>query len=189
MTKLAPFMFALALATCQMPLRDAAAQIQRGPNLSANGLPFLFSPRAGYLGPPVAVHNGFRAPFPFVYPRTGRVSIPVPGGPPPMAPLPPPEAPPLAYAPPPPPPPLGWVFLPYTACLEPDCRTLIVSVGADGLNVRVAPNGPVILALVNGTPLIPLRGDGRWALVTAACNLAPTGLWSWTANVSLGGCL
>ncbi len=37
----------IALAT------PAAAQIQPGPNIAPNGLRFTFSPRFGYLGPPV----------------------------------------------------------------------------------------------------------------------------------------
>jgi hypothetical protein len=37
----------------------AEAQIQPGPNISPNGFRFTFSPRAGYIGPPVAI---FRAP-------------------------------------------------------------------------------------------------------------------------------
>ena len=32
----------------------AIAQIQPGPNISPNGIPFTFSPRFGYLGPPAA---------------------------------------------------------------------------------------------------------------------------------------
>jgi hypothetical protein len=185
------FVILLALTLALMP-STARAQIQPGPNLTPSGRPFLYAPRAGYLGPPVAVHRAENAPFPLVYPRTGGVSIPVPAGPVPVVPppAPPPSPPPLAYAPPPLPPPLGWVFAPYTACVESGCETLFVSVpGADALNVRTVPNGPVTLALVNGTPLIPLQQDGRWALVAAACSLDPTGLWSWTAGVSVASCL
>jgi hypothetical protein len=91
--------------------------------------------------------------------------------------------PPLEYAPPQAPPPLGFVWGRYTACIEPDCRSVIVSVGADGLNVRVAPNGPVVLALANGVPVIPLRREGDWLLVAAACPLVPT----FTASITAGG--
>jgi hypothetical protein len=58
-----------------------AAQIQPGPNLSPSGRPFLFAPRAGYLGPPAAI-------------------FPLPYGPPPLA-YGPPGPPPVAYGPPP----------------------------------------------------------------------------------------
>lgn len=64
----------------------AHAQLQPGPNLTPSGRPFLYAPRAGYLGPPVAVHSAARAPFPLVYWRTGAVSIPAR----PMTPPPPP---------------------------------------------------------------------------------------------------
>jgi hypothetical protein len=61
----ASFVFALALASCQMPLRNAAAQIQPGPNISPNGYRFTFSPRAGYIGPPAAIFPLFAyAPLP-----------------------------------------------------------------------------------------------------------------------------
>src|SRR6516225_6184266 len=71
--------------------------------------------------------------------------------------LPPVAAPPVQAAPIPPVPPLGWVYQPYTVCGDPPrCSMGVVSVQADGLNVRVAPNGPPIMALVNGTPLYPL---------------------------------
>jgi hypothetical protein len=95
---------------------------------------------------------------------------------------------PIAQAQPPGPPPLGWVFVPYTSCGDPSCGVIYVSVAADGLNVRTVPNGPPVLALVNGTPLIPLQRDGNWMLVAAACNLTPTFLWSWTAGVPLDRC-
>jgi len=108
--------------------------------------------------------------------------------------------PPLAYAPlppvvipppvdPPPPVPLGWVYRYYAPCADPDCSTLVVSVGADGLNVRALPRGPVMLSLVNGTPLIPMQKDGDWVLVAPACALVPTWTWSWTAGVPLSVCL
>jgi hypothetical protein len=109
-------------------------------------------------------------------------------GPSPMVlapPLGPWSAPPLAYAPAQPPlaPPLGWLFGRYTACIEADCRSVIVSVGADGLNVRAAPNGPIVLALANGVPVIPLQRQGDWLLVAAACPLVPT----FTASITAGG--
>jgi hypothetical protein len=72
--------------------------------------------------------------------------------------LPPVAAPPVQAAPIPPVPPLGWVYGPYTMCGDPPrCSMGIVNVPADGLNVRVAPNGPPAMSLVNGTPLIPLQ--------------------------------
>jgi hypothetical protein len=93
------------------------------------------------------------------------------------------------YGPPPPPlPPLGWVFYRYAPCADEKCSTLIVNVGADGLNVRVSPNGYPIVALVNGTPLIPLQRQADWVLVAPACDLTPTFAWSWTAGVSLARC-
>lgn|SRR5262249_6399909 len=107
-------------------------------------------------------------------------------------------APPLAYAPlppvaevlpPPPPPPLGWVYSGYTTCADPGCSTLFVTVPADGLNVRADPNGPAILALVNGTPVLPIQRQGNWVLVAPACALEPTGAWSWTHGVPLSVCL
>src|SRR5262249_1085273 len=56
---------------------------------------------------------------------------------------------------PPGPPPIGWVYGPYTQCANPpQCSMGVVNVYADGLNVRVAPNGLPIMALVNGVPLI-----------------------------------
>src|SRR5215831_13793394 len=108
----------------------------------------------------------------------------------------PPPPPPMAYAPlppavieAPPPPPMGWVYTGYTSCADPSCGTLFVSVPADGLNVRVDPNGPAVMSIVNGTPLVVVQRQGDWTLVAAACNLAPTGLWSWTHGVALSGCV
>jgi len=102
----------------------------------------------------------------------------------------------MAYAPlppavieAPPPPPMGWVYTGYTSCADPSCGTLFVSVPADGLNVRVDPNGPAVMSIVNGTPLVVVQRQGDWTLVAAACNLAPTGLWSWTHGVALSGCV
>ena len=89
----------------------------------------------------------------------------------------------------PPPPPLGWLYGPYTMCADPPrCSMGVVNVPADGLNVRVTPNGPPVMSLVNGTPLIPLQREGDWLLVAAACDLTPTFVWSWTANVPLNRC-
>jgi len=83
------------------------------------------------------------------------------------------------------PPPIGWVYAPYTVCGELGCQ---VNVQADGLNVRVAPNGPPVMSLVNGTPLIPLDKQGDWLLVAPACDLTPTWAWSWNAGVPLNRC-
>ena len=67
---------------------------------------------------------------------------------------------------PPGPPPLGWVYGPYTMCGDPPrCSTGVVNVQADGLNVRVTPNGPPVMSLVNGTPIIPLNKQGDWLLI------------------------
>jgi hypothetical protein len=87
------------------------------------------------------------------------------------------------------PPPIGWVYGPYTMCGDPPrCSMGVVNVPADGLNVRVAPNGPPVMSLVNGTPLIPLQKQGDWLLVAPACDLTPTWAWSWTAGVPLNRC-
>ena len=87
------------------------------------------------------------------------------------------------------PPPLGWVYGPYTSCGNPpQCSMGVVNVGADGLNVRVVPNGPVIMALTNGTPLYPVQRSGDWLLVAVGCDLTPTWAWSWTAGVPLNRC-
>jgi len=173
---------ALLLAT-----PSALAQVQPGPNLTPNGIPYTYSPRAGafFLRRPPYSPRLFLPPLPTVLPAP-------PIGVPPIAPAPPP--PPLAYAPeaapPPPPQPLGWVFTRYTVCPEPrSCPVVFVSVGADGLNVRPAgPDSPPIVALVNGTPLVVLDRRGSWTLVAPACPLAPTPLWSWTAGVPLVAC-
>jgi len=103
--------------------------------------------------------------------------------------LPPVAAPPVQAAPIPPAPPLGWVYGPYTMCGDPPrCSTGVVNVPADGLNVRVAPDGPPVMSLVNGTPLIPLDKQGDWLLVAPACDLTPTWAWSWNAGVPLNRC-
>ena len=105
--------------------------------------------------------------------------------PPPVAALPPP-----VDAPPAGPVPLGWVYGPYTMCTDPKCTGMYVSVGADGLNVRTAPDGPVVASLANGVPLIPMGQDGKWVLVAPACPLAPTYTWSVTAGgVPLSVCM
>ena len=95
----------------------------------------------------------------------------------------------VTVAPPPGPPPLGWVYGPYTMCGDPPrCSMGVVNVQADGLNVRVVPNGQPVMSLVNGVPLIPLQREGDWLLVAAACDLTPTWAWSWTAGVPLNRC-
>jgi hypothetical protein len=92
------------------------------------------------------------------------------------------------------PPPIGWVYAPYTRCavpvpVSPGCvMGVIVDVPAEGLNVRTVPNGPPIMALVNGTPLWPVTRQGNWLLVAAGCDLTPTWAWSWTAGVPLNRC-
>jgi hypothetical protein len=87
------------------------------------------------------------------------------------------------------PPPIGWVYGPYTQCADPPrCAMGMVSVAADGLNVRVTPNGPAVMALVNGVPLIPVTWQGPWILVAAGCDLTPTFASSWTAGVPLNRC-
>jgi hypothetical protein len=85
------------------------------------------------------------------------------------------------------PPPIGWVYRPYTICGWP-FDGCFVNVQADGLNVRVAPNGPPVMSLVNGTPLVPLQKQGDWLLVAPACDLTPTWAWSWNAGVPLNRC-
>ena len=87
------------------------------------------------------------------------------------------------------PPQIGWVYGPYTQCADPPrCSMGVVNVQADGLNVRVAPNGPPVMSLVNGAPLIPLQKQGDWLLVAPACDLTPTWAWSWDADVPLNRC-
>jgi hypothetical protein len=86
-------------------------------------------------------------------------------------------------------PPIGWVYAPYTICGDPPrCSTGVVNVPADGLNVRMTPNGYPVLSLVNGTPLIPFQKQGDWLLVAPACDLTPTWAWSWNAGVPLNRC-
>jgi hypothetical protein len=168
-----------------MALRPANAQIQPGPNLSPQGIPFVFSPRTGYLGAPVSAHNGFRNPYPIMYP--GGVSIPaLPTAY--AAPLPPPVD---ESIPAPPLPSLGWLFGRHTVCLDPPgCSQIVVSVGADGLNIRTVPNGPIVAALANGTPIIPLQQADGWILVAVPCPLMPTFTFSVTAGgVPLSVCI
>jgi hypothetical protein len=87
------------------------------------------------------------------------------------------------------PPPIGWVYGPYTQCANPpQCFMGVVTVQADGLNVRTVPNGPPVMALVNGTFLYPLQRQGDWLLVAPACDLTPTWAWSWNAGVPLNRC-
>jgi hypothetical protein len=87
------------------------------------------------------------------------------------------------------PPPIGWVYGPYTQCANPpQCSMGVVNVPADGLNVRIVPNGLPVMSLVNGTPLIPLQKQGDWLLVAPACDLTPTWAWSWNAGVPLNRC-
>src|SRR5262249_34288399 len=87
------------------------------------------------------------------------------------------------------PPPIGWFYGAYTKCeTPPQCSMGMVSVQADGLNVRVVPNGQPVMSLVNGTPLIPLQKQGDWLLVAPACDLTPTWAWSWNAGVPLNRC-
>jgi len=108
-----------------------------------------------------------RAPYAFYAPPPVYVPPPVAEAPPPIAPA-----------------PLGWVFGRYTVCTDPPgCRAVVVSVGVDGLNVRAAPDGPVVGALANGVPVVPLDRAGPWVLVAPGCPLVPT----WTASVTAGG--
>jgi hypothetical protein len=109
----------------------------------------------------------------------------LPWFPPPVYYAPPP---PPVYVPPPPPGPLGWVYGPYT--YRDPSGAVWVSVGADGLNVHTAPNGPTVLALANGTPVVPLRHEGNWVEIAAGCALAPTYTYSVTAGgVPLSVCV
>ena len=87
------------------------------------------------------------------------------------------------------PPPIGWVYGPYTQCANPpQCSMGVVNVDASGLNVRTVPNGPPVMALVNGVPLYPVTRQGDWILVATACDLTPTWAWSCTAGVPLNRC-
>jgi hypothetical protein len=87
------------------------------------------------------------------------------------------------------PPPIGWVYAPYTQCANPpQCSMGMVNVQADGLNVRVVPNGQPVMSLVNGTVFYPLQRQEDWLLVAPACDLTPTWAWSWNAGVPLNRC-
>jgi hypothetical protein len=185
----------------------ARAQVQPGPNIGPGG-PFTYSPRFGYLGPPrpmppgptvlagtgpgddrqcsvgdiackcaeqtlqdgeVAESTEQKADYDRCIARAQR--------------------PPAQVTVAPSPPPLGWVYGPYTSCADPPrCSQGVVNVQADGLNVRTAPNGPAVMALVNGTPFVPLQREGNWFLIAPVCELTPTWAWSWTANVPLNRC-
>lgn len=167
---------AFALVSCQAPLRTAHAQgIYMGRDGRAHAQVIVSPDGRGWPVAPTFCTPGF-GPCPVVLGAA---------------------VPPLAYAPPPPPPvetappppPVGWVYGPYTACDDPPrCSIGVVSVAADGLNVRATPDGLPVMALVNGTPLIPLGRQGRWLLVAAGCDLTPTFAWSWTAGVPLNRC-
>jgi hypothetical protein len=148
----------------------AHPQVIAGPNGSVWPVTPTFCP-LGWSPCPIALGP----PIPLAPPAPPALPLPVP---------------PAAYAPPPPPPPLGWVFYRYAPCASPDCGTLVVQVGADGLNVRAAPAGfgIVLLALANGTPILPIQRSGDWVLVAAACPLAPTYTYSITAGVPLSVC-
>jgi len=95
------------------------------------------------------------------------------------------------------PPPIGWVYAPYIQCPDKPglygllglyCPLVVVTVPAAGLNIRTVPNGPAVMALVNGTPLYPVRQEGPWLLIAPACDLTPTWAWSWNAGVPLNRC-
>ena len=77
-------------------------------------------------------------------------------------------------------PPLGWIYGPYT--YQDPTGVVRVNVGADGLNVRVVPNGPIVASLANGVPVVPLQQDGNWVLVAPGCFLMPTYTWSITGG-------
>jgi hypothetical protein len=150
---------------------SAPARAQLGPSV-LNGRPVTVTPESI-----VPAHAPWILPPPLPYA--------------PEAPLPPPGPVAVAPEPLPAPPPLGWVYGPYLNCLPPAPNappTCLVQVSADGLNVRAAPQGPPTMALVNGTPLVLLDRASDWWLVSSACSLTPTFLWSWTANVPLMRC-
>jgi hypothetical protein len=155
------------------------------------------SPTLTQVYGPASVPPGCRAygcprpPFFYLPPFLAYAAPPIVIEPPPVVELPPP---PVAAPPPGPvvnvaPPPIGWVYRYYAPCADPDCKTLVINVGADGLNFRVTPDGPVIGALANGVPVIPLQRQGNWVLVAPGCTLAPTYTWSVTAGVPLSICL
>jgi hypothetical protein len=91
---------------------------------------------------------------------------------------------------------LGWVAAKYVRCLPGDryCYVQMPPYVA-GINVRQWPDGPVEMALVNGTPLIVFTTDGNglnasfyYVGVEYNCPLIPTGLWSGTAGVPVLAC-
>jgi hypothetical protein len=144
------------------------------PAIAATTPPYPYPP------PPPPVYQA--PPVPFAGPVGPPPIMEGPTGP--LTEIPPPDA-----GPPPPPPPLGWVYTRYTVCPEPRvCPVVFASVGADGLNVRAAPDGPPVTSVVNGTPLVVLTRQGRWTLVAPACSLVPLYAWSINANVPLMGC-
>jgi hypothetical protein len=96
--------------------------------------------------------------------------------------IPPVVNPPIAL--PPPPPALGWVFARYVNC-NGHCY---ISVYADGANIRHNPNGRVILALVNDTPVVVYQRSGSWLLIAPLCNLGPV-TWSDSHGVPLDACM
>jgi hypothetical protein len=64
-----------------------------------------------------------------------------------------------------------------------------------GINVRQWPDGPVEMALINGTPLIVFHTNGNglnassyYVGVEYNCALVPTDLWSDTARVPVLAC-
>lgn len=139
-----PYVLLLLVAT------PAAAQIQGGPNIAPNGTRFTFSPRFGYLGPPMAFVYG--PPPPPAY-RVMPIAIvprePIAPPPPFPFPLPLPPAPPL---------------LPEAPCIvDPSDIGL-----APFLNVRTSPNGWIVGQLPNGTPVFPTgEAAGNWVVIAA----------------------
>lgn len=172
---LAALAIALVPTACQSPLRSAQAQ-EYAPSLPPPGCRPATAYRPGWCKLPGT--SVYRSP---VYAPPPVAAPPVDFSAPPVPELPP--GPPASL------PPLGWVFGPYTSCADPPrCAVGMVTVAADGLNVRAAPNGPAVMALTNGTPLVPLGREGPWLLVAAGCDLTPTFAWSWTAGVPLNRC-
>jgi len=162
-----------------MALRPAAAQgLYMGPDGRAH--PSVIASPDGSIWPVIPT-----------YCQHGWGPCPITLAPPIPPPTPAPVVPPLAYAPPAPPPPpapLGWIWRTLAPCADPACGTLVVQVVADGANIRAVPAGPVVGALANGTPIIPLQKDGNWILVAPACQLTPTFTMSITAGVPLSVC-
>jgi hypothetical protein len=149
-----------------------------GPARVPPGCRALYCPAPGFtflppflVPPPVAFYD----PAPVMAPQPLLVDAP-------------PVEPPPAYAPSAPLP-LGWIFAGNAPCTDPSCSALIVQVFADGLNFRAGPGGPVLGAIANGTPVLPIRREGNWVLVAAGCPLAPTYTWSVTTGLPLSVCL